>query len=847
MKKNQGPGYSEEHGSPEQQAPKRQKKRRLRRRRIEDVTSETQLLLDIEQKVEAVQPRDVRGKRRKYLQAAMVLVLGVISLVILMQVGAPGEGERLSASEIFSRAKVGYFGTALLLVAAMYLLDALKFSYIMRLALKKFRPLLSFKLGVLGRYYDNITPLSSGGEPYQMYYLAKHDTPIGASASIPLIKYFVQMFVWLLTSLVLFSVNSSALNSVAGGRPVQISISVAAYVGLALNSILPLTLVALTVLPKTGGRIVSFVLRAGVRLKLVKDYEKQLAKAYKLVEEFKSSMKYISSRIFHIFMIALVCLAELLAMLSVPYFLCLALGGVPPSAGLWLDIITLYLYQFFSVSFIPIPGTAGVAETMFTFAFSGIAMAGGVLFWVVLLWRVLTYYSSILLGILTVAYDFIKNSYKSKVIERKRLSSMREKLAANLALPDVRERMANLRVLKSVELEDRFFAPKPRPGDIKARLKSTYSSGSQPPALLAYRCYLAGSRIAGIADTATLAGAREFHDSCTILGLLPLAGAEISVKPPKPLRRGVKINNPFQAEIMTLSLFAIPPAGFEVAERELAALREKRNVRLRASSEKLNEWLAYYGIALDFDADVLPISRQSEGGAVTEQHIAAALANRLVELLGRGGQLLGFLTDELAIPLSVRMEKRLRDVLAHDYMADVASALTSTVRAHTLPADGECMTMADAASLARRTGAILVYPYLGDLEQMLLGEVRVEKFEDSFLDNLLFELSQAGVNAVSYNPRRITEHQQQRLRRLCGEYELMELCEGTIYPRQSQIQEPELTMPEHQPLLDGIYAAVGNARSASPKDAMFSASTDERISILADKIAVYSARGRRLQ
>ena len=44
-------------------------------------------------------------------------------------------------------------------------------------------------------------------------------------------------------------------------------------------------------------------------------------------------------------------------------------------------------------------------------------------------------------------------------------------------------------------------------------------------------------------------------------------------------------------------------------------------------------------MTIDFDKDVLPLSSYAKGGTVTERHLASALSQRMLEVVGGGEKL----------------------------------------------------------------------------------------------------------------------------------------------------------------------------------------------------------------
>ena len=64
---------------------------------------------------------------------------------------------------------------------------------------------LSYKVAALGRHYDVITPLSTGGQPFQVFYTSKYGIKAGQGVSIAMGKYiFYQIIYFICISIVLF-------------------------------------------------------------------------------------------------------------------------------------------------------------------------------------------------------------------------------------------------------------------------------------------------------------------------------------------------------------------------------------------------------------------------------------------------------------------------------------------------------------------------------------------------------------------------------------------------------------------------------------------------------------------
>ena len=237
-------------------------------------------------------------------------------------------------------------------------------------------------------------------------------------------------------------------------------------------------------------------------------------------------------------------------------------------------------------------------------------------------------------------------------------------------------------------------------------------------------------------------------------------------------------------------------------------MREKRNERNRKMLANINALMEEYGISLDFEVDVLPISSFSDGGSVTERHLLYALSKKIADVAGIEN-CAEFLTERLGIPLSEKQKNQLSDPENPHVLYDLLGVMKAQlVEKIYIPATEECLQLADAVKLADEVGAILCYAYLGDVGESPTGDKKAQKFEDDFLEELFDMLHREGVRAVTYMPARNTPEQIARLQKLCREYGMAEISgEDVNSSRQSMIC-PALLKPEFRHLVDMAWTLV---------------------------------------
>ena len=316
--------------------------------------------------------------------------------------------------EVFSNINVKYLLISLATLLLMIVLDSLKYFVIMRATRVGANYTTALTVGLLGKYYDYITPFSSGGQPMQIYYLHKKGISGGESSAVIFIKFAFNMTMWLIICFCLMIFNRGALYQYVTDATQLKVFQVGGWIGFAVNCALPLLILSCVVFPKMTWAITRWVLNIGYKLKIVKDKDAQFERGKQAVSDFVSAFVSMIKRPFHSIALALLCIAEPLLGMLLPYFVVVALGSASiPSLStfdpqLMLAIMTLNVYVQMSVTIVPTPGNSGAMESAFMMALVNISE--GVLFWTAFSWRFLSYYSYIIIGFVITLVQLIKRN-----------------------------------------------------------------------------------------------------------------------------------------------------------------------------------------------------------------------------------------------------------------------------------------------------------------------------------------------------------------------------------------------------------------------------------------------------
>ncbi|MBQ2742020.1 MAG: PHP domain-containing protein [Oscillospiraceae bacterium] len=317
---------------------------------------------------------------------------------------------------------------------------------------------------------------------------------------------------------------------------------------------------------------------------------------------------------------------------------------------------------------------------------------------------------------------------------------------------DEAQRLENLRA--AVESAD--FPPVDE-RMINNHIHTFYSFSPYSPSAAVYAARAEGLVTCGIVDHDSIGGAREFAKAGKIVGIPTTVGIEARVSMRGTPFENARTNNPDQIGVSYMVIHAVPHDKIDEVQSFFAPLREKRNERNRKMVAKINELYAPQGISLDFDRDVLPLSKFASGGSVTERHLMYALAKKLSD------------SDDM--------------FEIYDLVGSLKKECIPKVY---IDADEECPSLSEFCGLAKRVGAICAYAYLGDVTASVTGDKRAQTFEDAYLDELVACLAEYGVPAITYMPTRNTDEQLARLRGLCEKHGLMQISgEDVNSPRQS--------------------------------------------------------------
>lgn len=415
------------------------------------------------------------------------------------------------------------------------------------------------------------------------------------------------------------------------------------------------------------------------------------------------------------------------------------------------------------------------------------------------------------------------------------------------------ERLALLNGDNALEALKKMVAQEPKPvtgRDVNNHIHTTYSFSPYSPTAAVWFAREAGLCTCGLMDHDSIAGAEEFLAAADVAGMAATIGMECRASFAGTPFGDRKLNNPDQSGVLYMTLHGVPHNRATELNEAFAPYRAKRNDRNRRMVEAINGMMGRYGVTIDFDRDVLPLSNYAKGGTVTERHLSSALAYRMLDVIGSGEKLIAFIKNELQLPISSKIEGYLLDENNPHRMYDLLGWIKSQLIARFyIDATDELPTVREALDLSERIGAISAAAYLGDVGDSVTGDKRAQKFEDDFLDELIAYYAELGFRAVTYMPSRNTKAQLTRLRALCEKHNLFQISgEDINSPRQSFVCEAQRD-PAFANLYEATWALIAHEWRATedPDDGLFSEKSIRRWPNLNDRVRAFAEFGLAMQ
>ena len=358
-------------------------------------------------------------RRNKWGFLISLVIIGCVVYALWTLNNTISQGDSATFYEVVANMNWWYIALAFGLFFVMFVMEALKFTLLCRCNGCSMGFAKDMKLALIGKYYECITPLSSGGQPMQIYYLYKNGVPTAKGASIAMVKYGVHMLGFTVVAAVVMGLGVPWLGKLIENEATLNVVVICGWIGFGINAFIPVFVTLVVFLPKQAAWLVNLCVKILHKIRIIRHPEKWEAKVRKWFDDFAVFSQFVYKNPLAFIALFLLCLGEPIIELIIPYYVLIAMCGQYVEAGgaLFWTVVSLAMYATYAAVFIPTPGNSGAVESVFMLAFA--ALTDNVLFWFVLVWRFILYYTYIIAGVGMNVTDMVGRIRKNR---RERLS-----------------------------------------------------------------------------------------------------------------------------------------------------------------------------------------------------------------------------------------------------------------------------------------------------------------------------------------------------------------------------------------------------------------------------------------
>lgn len=357
-----------------------------------------------------------RQKKFKTLMTVLffVFVTCVLAFTFYNDFIAPSESRQPFTMEQFWQIFRGSWYFILLAItalAACYIFKGLKLSIMSKQLTKKWHFGVCLRTAIVGHYYNSVTPLAVGGQPFEIYHLSKHGISGGPATALPVATYFLNQFgygILGIISLIVVGTNSFGIRELfENSIVVSTTVLTLAIIGVVFTMIMPILIILFLMFPRFCAKIVHFVMYLGGKLRLVKSPKETTYKVLKTIVLNTRCLKKIASNPIVFLSTFIISFGEAIANSSMAFFVLkffgFSLGEGVPFVSEWALTVLVCVILNNAVSFVPTPGNAGASELSF-YALFQLKLMSGLAFPAMLTWRIISYYMYLIIG---VTYNLI--------------------------------------------------------------------------------------------------------------------------------------------------------------------------------------------------------------------------------------------------------------------------------------------------------------------------------------------------------------------------------------------------------------------------------------------------------
>lgn len=332
----------------------------------------------------------------------IILLLTIVLLFFILR------HDYKSIIELITHSNKLYLFLAITVYFISIMIDSKSFHIIIKQYTKKYSYKNTLKLNIITKFFNGVTPLSTGGQPLQIYELYNNNVRLGDATNI-----VVQFFIIYQIAVVIFSTVAIIFNHIFHVLVKNLFVKKLVILGYVINLIVLLVLFLISFNKNFNYKICKFLIKVLYKLKIVKNKEEKLKIWRKKCDSFYKSATILKNNPKVLVYGTILQLLQITVCYSIPFIISKAI--VDNSSLTFVTSIVSCTYVNLIGSYIIIPGASGGIEYAFIKLFSNFFKTSSVLS-ITILWRFITYYFPVIVG--AILFNIKKRNIPLDILDK---------------------------------------------------------------------------------------------------------------------------------------------------------------------------------------------------------------------------------------------------------------------------------------------------------------------------------------------------------------------------------------------------------------------------------------------
>lgn len=326
----------------------------------------------------------MKKSTRSKINVGIVIFSAVFILLTVFFVDGP---EKIL--QTVEKLNVRYLVMALLTVTLSWFLEACALQKLVHVRSHSIRLGEAFRATTTGILFNQLTPLSSGGQPMEIYVLSQMDIPVGLGMSAAMMLTLIyHLYIFLFGAVTIATFYAFQGATLARVAPLL-------WAGYILNLFTTGVFIAIIVSEKKTLALLKKLVHWAKKIRIIRDEEKAFTKVSNEMQSFNDAFRFLRQEgLGRVIIAGIYYFLALTPLYIVPYWVFRSFGMHYPLHLVIMGTIAVA----FVTSYIPLPGASLGAEGGFYFIFSYFFPETQGLGLIVVFWRLVTFYYPIIFG-----------------------------------------------------------------------------------------------------------------------------------------------------------------------------------------------------------------------------------------------------------------------------------------------------------------------------------------------------------------------------------------------------------------------------------------------------------------